>query len=95
MTIQSSRHALVLGASGVAGWSVVNELLEGYPAKGTFAKVTAAVNRPLTLKDSSWHHPPSEIDFKLVSGVNLRDGGDLRESIPDLETVTHLYYFGG
>lgn len=87
------RHALVLGASGVAGWGVVNELLEGYPAKQTFAKVTAAVNRPLDLADSGWN-PPSDIDFKLVSGVNLRDGGDLRRYIPELETVTHLYYFG-
>lgn len=93
MTVKSSRHALVLGASGVAGWSVVNELLEGYPAKKTFAKVTAAVNRPLDLKDSNWQ-PSSDIDFNLVSGLNLRDGGDLRESVPDLETVTHLYYFG-
>ncbi|KAI9925912.1 hypothetical protein ASPWEDRAFT_60916 [Aspergillus wentii DTO 134E9] len=88
----TNRHALVLGASGVAGWAVVNELLEGYPAKGTFSKVTAAVNRPLKVEESGWPSP-SDIDFRLISGVNLRDGGDLVDSIPDLHSVTHLYYF--
>jgi len=50
----SNLHALVFGASGVAGWSVVDQILSNYPREGTFSKVTALVNRPLNFEESYW-----------------------------------------
>jgi nucleoside-diphosphate-sugar epimerase len=99
MSEATPRHALVVGASGLAGWAVVNEILKEYPVKGTFAKVTAVVNRPLSVARAQWP-TTSSVQIQLVSGVNLTAGSlkdtdtQLRDKIPDLETVTHLYYFG-
>lgn len=99
MSETAPRHALVTGASGLAGWAVVNEILNEYPTKGTFAKVTAVVNRPLSVPRARWP-TASGVQFQLVSGVNLTTGlltdtvTQLREKIPDLETVTHLYHSG-
>lgn len=50
--IPPGAHALVFGASGLAGWGVVDQLLENYPAEGTFSKVTALVNRPFSVAES-------------------------------------------
>ncbi|KAH9218272.1 hypothetical protein DL95DRAFT_434371 [Leptodontidium sp. 2 PMI_412] len=78
---QSANHALVFGASGVAGWGLVNELLKNYPKEGTFPKVTAVVNRPLKVEDAYWPPPsPSRPDLQL-------------EKVKDIESVTHAYYF--
>jgi hypothetical protein len=99
MSETTPRHALVIGASGLAGWAVVNEILKEYPTKGTFAKVTAVVNRPLSIARARWP-TASNVQIQLVSGVNLTAGSlkdtvtRLRNKIPDLETVTHLYHFG-
>jgi uncharacterized protein YbjT (DUF2867 family) len=95
----TSGHALVFGASGLAGWGVVEQLLENYPTKGTFSKVTAVVNRPLSVVDSLWPIPDSPT-LDLVTGINLAEGSIetftalLRENIKDISTVTHVYYFG-
>ncbi|KAF8169036.1 hypothetical protein K438DRAFT_1909566 [Mycena galopus ATCC 62051] len=94
----TSTHALVFGASGLAGWGVVDQLLQNYPAKGTFSKVTAAVNRPITLAESLWLTPESPA-LDLVTGINLAEGSVesftalLGEKIKDISTVTHVYYF--
>ena len=94
----SGNHALVLGASGLAGWAVVDELLANYPAAGTFKRVTALVNRPLKLQDSFWPSPsPERPELSLVSGANLLDddfAGFLEQHVPDVASVTHVYYFG-
>ena len=96
-----SHHALVYGASGILGWAVVNEILNQYPVKGTFSKVTAITNRPLTLKESLW--PETKDDepiLSIVSGIDLTKGTTedlesiLTEVVPDIATVTHVYYFG-
>ena len=93
-------HALVLGASGLAGWGVVDQLLSNYPSPGTFAKVTALVNRPLNVADSYWP-TPSETRPKLdlVSGLNLAEGtfddfsALLEKRVEDVSGVTHVFYF--
>ncbi|KAF2646054.1 hypothetical protein P280DRAFT_414972 [Massarina eburnea CBS 473.64] len=98
MTNQN-HHALVIGASGLIGWSVVNQLLLSYPSPGTFSKITALVNRPLKLEDSFWpNHTPDKPELKLVSGINLvcedeQFRGKLRENVEDVETITHVFYF--
>lgn len=74
----TDRHALVFGASGLAGWGLVNQLLSNYPALESFARVTALVNRPLSVDRSCW--PISERPhFQLVSGVDLSKEGHTEE----------------
>ncbi|KKY35262.1 putative sirq protein [Diaporthe ampelina] len=54
----AQNHAVVIGASGLIGWGVVNELLShDYIAAGAFGTVTAIVNRPVNRDDMFW---PSE-----------------------------------
>ncbi|KKY20354.1 putative sirq protein [Diplodia seriata] len=93
----SGNHALVFGASGLAGWAVVDELLSNYPAPATFRKITALVNRPLKLEDSWWPTPsPDTPDFELVAGVNLLNeefAAFLKDKVHDIDTVTHVFYF--
>lgn len=96
-----AHHALVFGASGILGWAVVNEILNNYPEKGTYGKVTALTNRPLSLEDSLWPAPgPGTPELKLVSGIDLTHGTaetlieTLKERISDIDTVDHVFYFG-
>ncbi|KAI9844854.1 MAG: hypothetical protein M1830_007580, partial [Pleopsidium flavum] len=93
-------HALVFGASGLAGWGVVDQLLENYPAEGIFSKVTALVNRPFSVAESYWPSPsPSRPKLELVSNVNLAEGtveeftALLKEKVEDVANVTHAFYF--
>ncbi len=97
----TGNHALVFGASGVAGWGLVEQLLDNYPKEGTFSKVTAVVNRPLDVENSYWPYlSPSRPELQLVSGVNLLKGtveefaSALKQKVEGLEAVTHAYYFG-
>ncbi|KAJ5947871.1 hypothetical protein N7466_000886 [Penicillium verhagenii] len=93
------KHAIVFGASGLIGWSLVNQLLSSYPSVGTFSKVTAITNRPITVSDSHWPESASnQPDLQLVSGIDLRDGDGatlaeaLKRTVRDVESVTHIYY---
>jgi hypothetical protein len=99
--MSTGNHALVLGASGLAGWGLTNQLLSDYPSKGTFTRVTACANRLLPFKNTKWPAPTSGspiLDF--VSGIDLTKGSveefaaELKEKIQSVETVTHVYYFG-
>ncbi|KAH4936473.1 hypothetical protein HBI39_113210 [Parastagonospora nodorum] len=99
MAADSKFHALVIGASGIIGWSVVDQLLQPYPSSSPLQKVTALVNRPLELRDSFW--PTGTADrpeLALVSGVNLLCNDAefedlLKEKVPDVRNVSHVYYF--
>lgn len=99
--INPGAHALVVGASGVAGWAVVDQILEHYPNHGTFSTVTALVNRPLAVADSGWpelSHSRPRLD--LVSGIDLTTGtadefsSVLKEKVKNISRVTHVFYFG-
>lgn len=98
--MEHNNHALIIGASGLIGWSVVNQLLRSYPTEGTFSKVTALVNRPLDLEKCFWPKtsiPAPELD--LVSGVDLlctdqEFEARLKEKVTDVASITHVYYFG-
>ncbi|KAL8673607.1 MAG: hypothetical protein Q9168_001962 [Polycauliona sp. 1 TL-2023] len=106
---EEGKHALVFGASGLIGWGIVDQLLSNYPSSGTFAQVTALVNRPLDLQNSFWSLPANRSprvqesserpDFDLVSGINLADGTIdsvtelLQTKVKGIEHVTHVYYF--
>jgi hypothetical protein len=100
MATPPNYHALVIGSSGIIGWSVVNQLLAPYPSPSPFRKVTALVNRPLCLEDSFWPENASgRPELSLVSGVNLLRGDEevergLSEKVGDIDSVSHVYYFG-
>jgi hypothetical protein len=68
----SGAHALVFGASDLGGWAVVDQLLHNYPAKDTFSKVTALVNRQLDVSESYWPSH-SSVALDLLSNVNLAE----------------------
>lgn len=96
-----AQHAIVFGASGILGWAVVNEILLNYPVKGSYSKVTALTNRPLSCKHSLWPEPAEDVPkLNIVSGVDLTKGTVeelteiLKKKIHDVSTVTHVFYFG-
>ena len=90
-----SKSALVFGASGVTGWSFVNEILNDYPEKGVWSKVHALTNRPLSQEQSQW---PKDSRLNIVSGIDLLAGSqedleaELRNKVQGIEDVTHVYY---
>ncbi|KIW74833.1 hypothetical protein Z517_11603 [Fonsecaea pedrosoi CBS 271.37] len=90
------RHALVMGASGITGWAIVNQILRGYPQKGIFSKVTAVTNRPLAQEHTLW---PKSDALQVCSGLDLLEGtqGDLeakmRQKVRDINNVTDLYFY--
>ncbi|KAK9802362.1 hypothetical protein SCARD494_00295 [Seiridium cardinale] len=92
-------HALVFGASGLIGWSCVNQLLASYPERGVFDSVTALTNRPVKAEGSFWPTGPDIPRLKLISGIDLTKGNgegvelavNLRAE--NLESVTHVFYF--
>jgi nucleoside-diphosphate-sugar epimerase len=97
----TSRHAIVFGASGLIGWALVDQLLQPYPHDGAFSKVTAVTNRPLNLSESHWPEADSHRpDLQLVSGIDLRHGdaavlaGSLKQAVEEIESITHIYYLG-
>lgn len=89
-------HALVFGASGITGWGVVNALLSDYPSADAFERVTALTNRPLSVEDSQW---PASKKLSAISGLDLLSGDQasldesMRQRVPNIESVTHLYFF--
>ena len=90
------KKALVFGASGVTGWSFINELLNDYPKKDVWDGIVAMTNRPLKQEDSLW---PADPRLQIVSGVNLLGSQEdiekaLKENVKDLDKITHVYYLG-
>jgi hypothetical protein len=92
-----SKSALIFGASGVSGWSFVNEILHDYPKKGIWGKVHALTNRPLSQEQSFW---PKDSRLNIVSGIDLLKGSqeelerELKNNVDGIERVTHIYYLG-
>lgn len=93
--ISMSKSALVFGASGVTGWSFINEVLNDYPKPGIWKRAHALTNRPLSQEQSQW---PKDPRLNIVSGIDLLAGSqedvenELRTKIPDINEVTHVYY---
>jgi len=93
----SGNHALIFGATGIQGWAVTNELLEGYPSSDSFERVTALTNRPPTEK-MLWAESSK---FQVISGINLLNKGgqealehQIKDRVPHIDNVTHVFFFG-
>lgn len=90
-----SKSALVFGASGVTGWSFINEILHDYPKSNTWKRAHALTNRSLSQEQSQW---PQDPRLNIVSGIDLLAGsqedleGQLKTKIDDINEVTHVYY---
>lgn len=61
------RHALVVGASSSIGWTLVEEILQGY---GDYTSVTTLTNRPLAKDQAGWKDY-SIVQLQTVSGLDL------------------------
>jgi hypothetical protein len=88
-------HALIFGASGISGWSLLNQT-RVYPSPTSFARITGTTNRPLSLEQAQL---PKDDRVKLVHGIDLTKPVDevvlsLKDKIPDVHTVTHVFFTG-
>lgn len=88
-------HALVLGASGISGWAVLNQL-RTYPSSDFWSRITGTTNRPFSFKQA---RIPEEERIKLVHGIDLTADvkqveKQLREKVVDIDTVTHVFFTG-
>ncbi|KAK7230080.1 hypothetical protein V2G26_002250 [Clonostachys chloroleuca] len=86
-------HALIFGASGISGWSLVNQA-RMYPSETAFARITGTTNRPTTLEQLQI---PSDDRIQIADGINLTKSADevaatLKEKVPDIATVTHVFF---
>lgn len=101
MADAQKNHAIVFGATGLIGWSAVNQLLSGYPNAGSFSKVTAVINRPVPESDLYWPiASPDRPQLKVVSGIDLLGAStdelisQLKQKVSGVEQITHAFYFG-
>ncbi|CAH0055081.1 unnamed protein product [Clonostachys solani] len=86
-------NALIFGASGISGWSLLNQT-RIYPSEKAFKRITGTTNRPLALGHALI---PEDDRIKIVSGIDLRAGVEevvakLQGQIPDIATVTHVFF---
>lgn len=84
-------YALVFGASGVSGWSLMQQCLI-YPSPTTFSLVIGLTHRPLSGPSS--YLPQSSGRLELYSGIDLRSHSLVSQlqKIPSISKVTHVYY---
>ena len=88
-------HALILGASGISGWSLLNQTRK-YPTETTFARITGTTNRPFSLEKAQI---PADDRIRVVSGIDFLKTVDevaeaLKSKIPDVDSVTHVFFTG-
>lgn len=88
-------HALIFGASGISGWSLLNQT-RVYPSETAFKRITGTTNRPLALNQALI---AEDEKIKLISGIDLRAGVEevvakLQNQIPDIATVSHVFFTG-
>jgi hypothetical protein len=88
-------HALIFGASGISGWSLLNQT-RIYPTSTTFSRITGTTSRPFSLKQAQIPH---DTRIKIASGIDLTKSADtvataLREKVDDISSVTHVFFTG-
>lgn len=91
---QIEKNALVFGASGISGWSLMNQCLQ-YPSKDAFKSVTGLCNRPLSKQDACL---PDDDRLKIISGVDLTQSVDtVTEQLKKIENIgsINIVFFCG
>lgn len=86
------QRALVIGATGVSGWSLCLQLLQTQ-TPSAFESVDLLTNRPVSLSDAQW---PTDSRLRVHSGIDLNRTseeviGSFR-GIPDIGEITHVFY---
>ncbi|RMZ37398.1 sirQ protein [Aspergillus flavus] len=84
----NGRYALVFGASGISGWSLLNQCLS-YPTTSSFRRVVGLCNRPLSKKDA---YLPDDPRLDIVSRIDLTQSvssvtDQLKAKVHDVESV--------
>lgn len=92
---QNGKHALIFGASGISGWSLLRQTLR-YPTPTAFSHVTGLCNRPFGKKDAFL---PDDERLKIVSGVDLTQSveavkAQLKEKVDNIESVNVVFFCG-
>ena len=88
-------HALIYGASGISGWSLLNQT-RIYPTPTTFSRITGTNSRPFSLEKAQI---PQDERIKIASGIDLTKSADqvaaaLKEKVEHISTVTHVFFTG-
>lgn len=77
-------HALVLGASGITGWGIVNAALS-YPAKDTFERVIGLTSRLLSIENAFL---PKDPQLQLHAGLDLsKDAPDIIKYVQRIDGI--------
>ncbi|KAH7018768.1 hypothetical protein EDB80DRAFT_699362 [Ilyonectria destructans] len=91
MAGESQNIALIFGASGISGWSLMRECLS-YRTKHTFSRVIGLSNRPLSREAACI---PDDARLAIHTGLDLTNQSSTcqkLETIPDIRDVTHVYF---
>ncbi|KAE8141883.1 hypothetical protein BDV38DRAFT_295712 [Aspergillus pseudotamarii] len=89
----TGKHALIFGASGISGWSLMNQTLT-YPTPTTFRRITGLCNRPLSKKDTLLANDPR---LNIISGIDLTSSVEeiidqLKSKVEEVETVDIVFF---
>ncbi|KAF4765281.1 hypothetical protein N7455_003995 [Penicillium solitum] len=89
----TQKHALVVGASGITGYGLLQNLLS-YPTADYWTSITGLTSRPM---DKAQALLPDEFRLRLVSGLNLNTPHAeavvaFLKAIPQIELITHVYF---
>ncbi|OGM49567.1 hypothetical protein ABOM_001734, partial [Aspergillus bombycis] len=89
----TGKYALIFGASGISGWSLMNQTLT-YPTPTTFRRITGLCNRPLSKEDTLL---PDDRRLNIVPGVDLTESVEavvdqLKSKVEGIETVDIVFF---
>ncbi|KAL6409129.1 hypothetical protein AUP68_05499 [Ilyonectria robusta] len=91
MAEESQNIALIFGASGISGWSLMRECLS-HGTKHTFSRVIGLSNRPLSREATGI---PDDPRLAIHTGLDLTNQSSTcqkLETIPNIRDVTHVYF---
>lgn len=88
-------YALIFGASGISGWSLLNQCLS-YPTTSSFRRIVGLCNRPLLKEDA---YLPDDPRLDIVSGIDLTQSvssvtDQLKAKVHDVESVEVVFFCG-
>ncbi|PLB54866.1 hypothetical protein P170DRAFT_460875 [Aspergillus steynii IBT 23096] len=90
---RGGKYALVFGASGISGWSLLNQCLR-YPTPSSFRRVVGLCNRPFSKQDSFL---PDDTRLDIIPGIDLTQSvatvtDQLKSKVKDVEQVEVVFF---